>query len=136
MIFLSAVCCFAIGAALGWFAVTVPLPFWYGSELARLASHSPVCAIIWSNAPTWFLVVVASVLGGFFIKRRLMLFLVLFGAGFAYVYPVIYYYFNELSLPSIHEFVQRTIIVGLAVLSGFVSSRFAHTDARGHNHAV
>ena len=136
MTLISAALCFVAGAALGWFAVVVPLPFWYGSGFARSFSHSPFWSVIWSNFPTWVLVVVTSVLAGLFIKHRLMLFLVLFGVGFAYVPSIVFHYFNELTLPSVHELVQRTVIVGLAVLGGFVSHRFIHTDARSHNHAA
>jgi hypothetical protein len=136
MIVISAAFCFVIGTALGWFAVNVPLPFWYGSGFARSVSHSPVLSMIWSNAPTWFLVVVTCAIGGLVFKHRLMLFLVLFGVGFAYMPSVIWHYFNQLALPSVNELVQRTIIVGVAVLSGFVSHRFAHADARHQNHAA
>jgi hypothetical protein len=51
----------------------------------------------------------------------------LFGVGFAYAPPIIYDYFNLLSAPSIIEFAERTVIIGLAVFSGLLSRKFVES---------
>ena len=63
---------------------------------------------------SWLVVALVSVIGGFLIKRRLLLKMLLFGIGFAFV-PLILHAYLYSNFPSFADYVQRIVIVGVSV---------------------
>ena len=72
---------------------------------------------------SWLIVASVSVIGGFFIKRHLLLNILLFGFGFAFV-PLVLHAYLYSHIPTFLDYVQHVIIVGVAVICGLLSHRF------------
>jgi hypothetical protein len=80
--------------------------------------------ILWVNLTNWFLVATGGILGGLFIKRCLVLNLLLFGVGFAFV-PLAFYAYLNSYVPSFGDVARHAVLIALAVLCGLLSHRRA-----------
>ena len=128
----SSVVWFGVGAVLGQLAESVVFPLWSKLGLLLPISHwlyshggdtmDKCWFILWTNVTSWFLVAVVSVIGCLFIKRCLVLNLMLFGFGFAFVPLVICAYLYS-QVPSFNNVVQHAISIGLALLCGLLCRR-------------
>ena len=76
--------------------------------------------ILWVNVVNWFLVAMVGILGGLFIKRCLVLNLMLFGFGFAFV-PFFLYAYLYSYIPSFGDVARHAVLIVLAVLCGLLS---------------
>jgi len=128
---------FGGGIALGQLAESVFFPLW--SKLGLLLpighwldSHGSKAMVwcwfvLWINVTSWSLAIVAGILTGLFTKHHLVLHLLLFGFGFAFVPLVLYAYLHS-QIPSFGNVVQHTISIGLAIFSGLVSHKLAFRE--------
>jgi|GEM_PF-7052869 len=142
--FMSSVVWFISGAVVGEFTNTVLFRLW--SQLGLLKpvadwfvslghkSLADYWDMLWLHLTSLLVIAVAGVLGGIFIKRRLVLDLVLFGMGFAFI-PLVLSAYLYSYVPSLVNCVQHIVIVGLAVVCGLLSHRFIRSRHR-HEHAV
>jgi hypothetical protein len=130
-----------------WFklGILVPVVHW----LASVGGNTLVRCwfVIWFHVPTWFLVALVGLIGGVFIKRHIVLDLMLFGLGFAFWRLVFSIYVYGYSLSEVVQNLQNFmniimniiflgIILGLPVLCGLLSHRFARRNAKIEHHLV
>jgi len=142
--FLPSVVWFISGAVVGEVTDTVLFRFW--SQLGLLnpvgdwfVSHghktlANCWGMLWLHLTSLLVIAVVGVLGGIFIKRRLVLDLVLFGMGFAFV-PLVLSAYLYAYVPSFGNCVEHVVLIGLAVVCGLLSHRFIQSGHH-HEHAV
>jgi hypothetical protein len=124
---------FCAGATLGQFAESVLFPLW-----AKLGLLMPIARWVASFGHdsldwwwlivhiwlvSWLVVALVSVIGGRYIKRHLLLDMLLFGVGAAFV-PLALHAYLYSSVPSFADYVQHAFIVGVAVVCGLLSHSF------------
>jgi hypothetical protein len=129
---------FGAGAVLGQFTESVLSPAWMklgllmplGRWLDSFGNKSLdwcwLIVDIW--LVSWFIVALVSTIGGFFIKRHLLLNMLLFGIGFAFV-PLALQAYLYSHIPNFFDFEQCIIVVGVAVVFGFLSHKFRLRNA-------
>ena len=137
----SALVWFGVGVVLGQLADSVLFPLWSKLGLFLRVGHwldlhgggwmVKCWFILWINVVSWFLAAVIGVLGGLFSKHCLVLNLMLFGFGFAFVPLVVYAYLNSQD-PSVGNVVQHSISIGLAVLCGQLSRKLLRPFVTSH----
>jgi hypothetical protein len=123
---------FCAGAVLGQFAESVLFPLWsklgFVFPVTRwLASFAPdtllkCWLIVYIGIVSWLIVALVGVIGGLFIKRDRLLRVLLFGCGFAYVPLALYAYLNSYA-PTFADYLQHTLIVGIAVMCAHYGRR-------------
>ena len=107
---------FSAGAVLGQIAHTFLFQIW-----AQFGPHPPNRGwyILWINAPSWVLAAFVGFFLGIFIKRRLMILVLLFGLPFAFAPAAIYWYLYS-GTPTfrgvVGDAVAIPIIIGAALL--------------------
>jgi len=72
---------------------------------------------------SWLIVALVSIIGGLFIKRHLLLNVLLFGISFAFV-PLALHAYLYSRVPKLLDYEQHIIIVGVAVVCGLLSNKF------------
>jgi hypothetical protein len=90
---LSSIIWFGSGAVLGQVAHTLLFQLW--TQLGFLTPPNRSWYVLWINAPEWLVAAAIGASAGIFIKRHLVTRLLLFGLGFAFAPPAIYWYLNS-----------------------------------------
>lgn len=107
----------------------MPVGHWIASFGYEIFNWCWLLVYIWFVS--WLIVALVSVIAGLFIKCRLLLNMLLFGVGFAFV-PLILDAYLFSHFPSLADTVQRIVIVSIAVLCGLLShmwgSRIRHNS--------
>src|ERR1022692_1205485 len=142
--FLPSVVWFISGAVVGEVTDTVLFQLWFRLGLLKPVAdwfvslgHTTLAnywGMVWGHLTSWLVIAVVGILGGIFIKRRLVLDLVLFGIGFAFV-PLALSACLYSYVPSFGSCVQHVVLIALAVVCGLLTQRFIQ-NGHPHEHAV
>jgi hypothetical protein len=131
--YLPTIIWFSTGAVLGQFTESVLSPLWIGFglliPLGRWLDSFGNKSLEWCWfiiniwLMSWLVIGLVSVIGALFIKHRFLMNILLFGAGFAFVPLVLHAYLCS-RIPTLADYVQHVIIIGIAVVCGLLCHRF------------
>jgi len=137
--FLPTVVWFVSGAVIGEIADTLLFGLWSRLGLLTPVAHwlqsrgyetlADYWGVVWLHLVSWLVVVVAGMLAGLFLRRRLVLDLIAFGIGFAFVPLAISAYFYSY-VPSIHSWIYHVAVVVVLITCGVLSQKLI----RGKEH--
>jgi hypothetical protein len=130
--FMPSVAWFGAGAVLGQLAETTLFQLWSKLGILLPVAHwfdsfggdtmVRCWFVLWSNAIGWFLAAVVGILGGIFVERHFVGYLLLFGIGLAFV-PLALCSYLYSAPPFFSSVVWHAVSIALAVLCGILSHR-------------